>query len=374
MVKTPGSYIREELKRRGWSQTEFAQIIDRPIQTVNEIVQGKKAITPDTAALLGVALGPDAVTWLNREAEYRLSKLDSDATAVARRVRLYDMAPIRDMEKRGWIKPTGNIHALEAELMRFFGVESLDEEPKIGAVTRRSSDQEPISQSQRAWCFRVRQMAASLCVPPYDESRLDSCKKALRKLAAYPQETHKVPQVLASHGIRFVIVEPLPGTKVDGVAMWIGDSPAIGLSCRYDRFDSFWFTLGHEITHIENHDEAPLDSDLAAATPADDIESLQSVKPPMERRADEGAAAMLIPPPELDSFIRRVGPLYAKQRIVQFANRIKIHPAIVVGQLQNRGEIGFHANREMLSKVKHFVLPTSITDGWGYTLDQRSVE
>ena len=83
---------------------------------------------------------------------------------------------------------------------------------------------------------------------------------------------------------------------------------------------------------------------------------------------------MLIPPAELDSFIRRVGPLYAKARIVQFANRIKIHPAIVVGQLQHRGEIGYHANREMLSKVKHYVLPTAITDGWGTTLNQRSVE
>src|SRR4051794_5662047 len=106
MAKSPGSYILEELKRRGWSQTEFAQIVDRPIQAINEIIKGKKAITPDTAAELGAALGPDAVTWLNREAEYRLFLLNADSSAVARRVRLYDLAPIREMEKRQWIKPS----------------------------------------------------------------------------------------------------------------------------------------------------------------------------------------------------------------------------------------------------------------------------
>jgi HTH-type transcriptional regulator/antitoxin HigA len=370
----PGQFILAELEKRGWSQRELAEIIGRPFQLINELIKGKRAVTTDTAVALGAAFGDGAEVWLQRESAHQVAQANVDTDAVQRRARLYEMAPVKEMERRGWISRVSDADLLEGELKRFFGVDSLDDEPKIGAVTRRSARDDSLTPSQRAWCFRVRQLAAAQLVAEYDESRLESCKKALRKVAAYPQETHKVPQVLAAHGIRFAIVEPLAGTKVDGVAMWIDNSPAIGVSLRFDRFDSFWFTLGHEITHIEHQDEAPLDSDLTAATSADDIEALQSVKPPMERRADEGAAAMLIPPAELDSFIRRVGPLYSKDRIVQFANRIKIHPAIVVGQLQHRGEIGYHANREMLSKVKHFVLPTSVTDGWGHTIDQRSVE
>ncbi len=371
---SPGDYIREELTARTWTQDDLARILDRPRPTINRILQGKHAILPEMAIALGAAFGDGPEVWMARESAFRLSLAQAGSEDIKRRVRLYELAPIKEMERRGWIKASTTEHGLESELLRFFGVDSLDQEPRIGAVTRRTDGQEPLSHSQRAWCFRVRQLASAIPVPEYREDRLDNCKKALRKLAAYPQETHKVPQLLASFGIRFVIVEPLPGTKVDGVAMWIDDSPAIGLSCRFDRFDSFWFTLGHEFTHIENHDEAPLDSDLAAATPGDDIASLQFVKPPMERIADEGAAAMLIPPAELDSFIKRVGPLYSKDRIVQFAHRIKINPAIVVGQLQHRGEIGYHANREMLSKVKHFVLPTAITDGWGHMLGPRSIE
>ena len=71
----------------------------------------------------------------------------------------------------------------------------------------------------------------------------------------------------------------------------------------------------------------------------------------------------------MDSFIRRVGPLYSKQRIVQFAHRVKIHPGIIVGQLQNRDEIGYSANREMLTKVREVVAQTALTDGWGRTIN-----
>jgi HTH-type transcriptional regulator/antitoxin HigA len=374
MAKSPGDFISEELAARDWTQTDLAIILKKPLPTVNRILLGKHAILPEMAIALGEAFGNGADIWTQREATYRLSLAEPAADdEVRRRARLFNLAPIKEMMRRGWISSTDETEKLEKELCSFFGVTSLDNDPSIGAVTRRSTGDEPLTPSQRAWCYRVRQLASAQAVPQYNSERIEECKRALRKVAAFPQETHKVPAILASFGIRFVIVEPLTGTKVDGVALWIDDSPAIGLSCRLDRFDSFWFTLGHELTHVENHDEAPLDSELSAETAADDIESLQSVKPAMERKADAGAAAMLIPPAEINSFIKRVGPLYSKIKIVQFANRIKIHPAIVVGQLQHRGEIGYHANREMLAKVKNYILPTAITDGWGNTIDPRSL-
>jgi HTH-type transcriptional regulator/antitoxin HigA len=67
----------------------------------------------------------------------------------------------------------------------------------------------------------------------------------------------------------------------------------------------------------------------------------------------------------LSSFIVRVRPMYSKNRIVQFANRARIHPGIIVGQLQHRGEIGYAANREMLAKVREIIANSAITDGWG---------
>ena len=45
----PGDVLEEELEVRGMTQKELAARLGRPPQAVNEIIKGKKAITPDTA-------------------------------------------------------------------------------------------------------------------------------------------------------------------------------------------------------------------------------------------------------------------------------------------------------------------------------------
>jgi HTH-type transcriptional regulator/antitoxin HigA len=52
---------------------------------------------------------------------------------------------------------------------------------------------------------------------------------------------------------------------------------------------------------------------------------------------------------------------------------MKIHPGIIVGQLQKRGEIGWGANREMLAKIRQYIIPAAVTDGFGYSIDPRKV-
>jgi hypothetical protein len=59
---------------------------------------------------------------------------------------------------------------------------------------------------------------------------------------------------------------------------------------------------------------------------------------------------------------------YGKQKITGFANRIGVHPGIVVGQLQFRKEIPWSSYRQMLEKVRSIVIQSTLTDGWGQTL------
>ena len=77
----------------------------------------------------------------------------------------------------------------------------------------------------------------------------------------------------------------------------------------------------------------------------------------------------VIPEDKLNSFIMRVSPLYSKKKIIQFAHTIQMHPGIIVGQLQNRGEIGYSANREMLVRIRNNVIKTALTDGWGHNIE-----
>src|ERR1039458_5136150 len=67
----PGEILLEALEDRGMSQSELARRMGRPTKTINEIVNGKAAITPDTAIQLERTLGISASFWNNLEVMYR---------------------------------------------------------------------------------------------------------------------------------------------------------------------------------------------------------------------------------------------------------------------------------------------------------------
>jgi HTH-type transcriptional regulator/antitoxin HigA len=71
-VPTPGRILSRELEARGWKQKDLAEIINLPIQTINEILDGKQEITPEIAVELSQVLGTSPDFWKNLEAKYRL--------------------------------------------------------------------------------------------------------------------------------------------------------------------------------------------------------------------------------------------------------------------------------------------------------------
>ena len=69
----PGEMLLEEFIRPlGISQTELAEWIGVSYPRLNEIVNGKRAITPDTALRLEQVFGVDAQFWLNLEVSWEL--------------------------------------------------------------------------------------------------------------------------------------------------------------------------------------------------------------------------------------------------------------------------------------------------------------
>jgi addiction module HigA family antidote len=62
------------LKPLRLTQVEFAAHIGVPVQRINEIVRGKRGITPDTAWLFSQAFGTTAEFWLNLQAMHDLAR------------------------------------------------------------------------------------------------------------------------------------------------------------------------------------------------------------------------------------------------------------------------------------------------------------
>ena len=71
----PGETLADEIAARGMSQTELAAHLGRPVQVVNEIIHGKKAITDDAALGLEQLLRIPAAFWVNLEHNYRMIRL-----------------------------------------------------------------------------------------------------------------------------------------------------------------------------------------------------------------------------------------------------------------------------------------------------------
>jgi HTH-type transcriptional regulator/antitoxin HigA len=71
----PGEYLAEEIQARGISQKELAKRMVRPLNAINEIINGKKAITAETALQLEEVMTEiPARFWLNLETDYQLTK------------------------------------------------------------------------------------------------------------------------------------------------------------------------------------------------------------------------------------------------------------------------------------------------------------
>jgi HTH-type transcriptional regulator/antitoxin HigA len=369
---TPGEVLRDMLSEYGWTQDELAVVMGISRVSVGNLIAGRSGITAEMATLLAAAFRTTTPEyWMELDARYRLSRVRSDLSSIERRARLFQLAPVREMQRRGWIADTATLEELEYQLCDFFGQPIGDDAPQFVVAARKTNATDNLTAPERAWCFEARRLASVFPVDPFDSSKVDQLGLKLKRLATYTKEARRVPVLLAEYGVRFVIVEPIAGAKIDGAAFWIDShAPVIAMSVRYDRVDAFWFTLMHEWAHIKYGDALSVDTNLIGESSLrDQIGPLIEI----EARANQTASASLINPDELESFIRRVGPLYSKQKIVQFAHVAKIHPGIIVGQLQHRGEIGYAANRDLLAKVRDVVLETALVDGWGHSISPSSL-
>ena len=367
-VFPPGEFIREEIEARGWTQEDLAEVLGRPLRLVNEIIMGKRGITPETANGIAAAFGTSAQFWMNLESMYRLSQARTrDTNTVERRARLYSLGPIKDMIKRRWLEPSENISILEQRFMEFVNAETLDAAPTFYAHAARKSTPYNTTPAQTVWLFRARQVAETMTANRYSPDLCSAAVEELRNLTSDPEETRHAPRLLANAGIRLLVVEPFRGSRIDGACFWLSDDkPVVAISMRYDRIDYFWHTLMHELVHVKNqdglaNDKASIDTNRGERTPD---------QPEYEKQIDSSAAQTLVDQAELEDFIDRHGSIYSNKSIRGFASRLGVHPGIVVGQLQHRGEIEYSNFRQLLVPVRSLVTGAALTDGWGHSVTQ----
>ena len=256
----PGQYLAGVLSTKGMSQTELALRTGRPQKTINEIVNGKAAITPDTAIQFERTLGISARTWNGLEAAYQLvlaeqrdrKRLEGYANWVSR-------LPVSELYQRGRLPNSGSTFELVRACLEFFGIdspESLAESSTVAAF-RKSSAFDANDLAVCAWLRLGELEAEQMNCEPYDRALFRSMLDHLRKLTR-ESDLHKVKKTLRTEcmkcGVAVCFTAELPQTHVSGAARWITPEKAmVQLSCRYKSDDHFWFTFFHECAHILLH-------------------------------------------------------------------------------------------------------------------------
>lgn len=334
----PGATLQENLDWLGMTQQELADRMGRPLKIINEIIKGKRAITPDTAIQLEKVLGIPANVWLNLESNYRetLARLKEAEQAKQEIDRLSDF-PYAEMARLGWVPKTSDPQQRVSHLQRFFGVDSLLRVEEIQQVAYRRSERWKCSKGALAAWLRKGEIEAQRQfgnVRRHDPRRLRESLPEFRRLTQLdPEEFYsRLVKLCADCGIALSLVPHLRGTHVNGASMWRrlsdGHRAVVVLSLRHKYEDIFWFSFFHELGHVLLHKKL-----LYINT--DPLEGEQ--KSDIERQTDEFAAETLIPQESLVEFIRRTGRVFSSLSIKEFAGQLEISSGIVVGRLQHEG-------------------------------------
>lgn len=329
----PGEFLLEVAEELGMSQADLARRMGRPIQAINEIIQGEKMITPETALQLEHVLAVPAHIWTGLEAEYQLVKArQHDTETVEREAGLLERFPYRHMATFKWVAKTRDTIRRVQELRRFFGVASLHQLEGVkayGPAFRQAVKLKASPEALAAWLRAGESAARDIDTRPYDEKELRATLPHLRAFSTLTPDDFlpQLRQRLAQCGVGLVLHPHLPKTYVNGATFWLTNEKAVlMLSIRGSWADVFWFSLFHEIGHIVLHDRRH--TFLEDTVTVDD----QQWKT-QEREADVFARDTLIPPVPYARFVAREE--FTAAAIRTFAQRLAIAPGIVVGRLQH---------------------------------------
>lgn len=343
-VSPPGETIADLLEERDWTQAQLAERLGYTPKHVSLLINGKASVTEEAALKLERVLGSTAAFWLNREAQYRaqLAKIEEQNLLLSW-IPWLDELPVKDLMKQGAI-PKCHVNAkrkpsIVKDLLTFFGVASPNDwrNHYVGmqASFRQTRPDQCDVGAISAWLRQGEVAAERLTCSRYSKAKFEKAVEEIRSLTVLPPAVFvsQMHQLCASAGVVLVFVPSIPRAHTSGVARWLNPHRAlIQLSLYGKTNDKFWFNFFHEAAHVLLHDEQKKDIFL------DDWGQGEKLESQKEAEADQWSKVFLIP----SEYESELPSLRSKEAVTEFAERIGIHSAIVVGRLQYEGVIPMH--------------------------------
>lgn len=335
-VSAPGESLADLLEERGMTQAELAERTGRPLKTVNEVIKGKAAITPETAIQFERVLGTPASFWNQREANYRAYlALQKEAENLVPQKQWLAKFPVKEMKRREWVKDCGtSVTEQMICILNFFGV-ATPEQWEAGWTKRRLAFRKSMNLdadigATTVWLRQGEIKGERIQCNPFDRDKLLASLERIRELTLEHEAKVFIPklqEICAECGVAVVFVQGFPKVTAYGASSWLTSEKAlIQLSVRGKLSDTLWFTLFHELGHILKHSKKELFVELKGGNREKAIE---------EQEADDFAAQTLISGADLNQWLA-TNPSLTPVTIRNFAASIGIAAGIVVGRLQHQ--------------------------------------
>lgn len=334
----PGEYLAEVLEDLNMTQAELSLRMGRPTQAINELIKGKKELTPETALQLAQVVGVPAHIWTGLENEYRLILArQAEQKKLEEECGLLGLFPLKELAQWGLIQQVRDKVEQVLELRKFFAVATLHALPNVRdyqAAFRKQEGQKDHSYAIAAWLQAGKLLAAKQKTAEFQANALANCITQIRHLSCEDPEVG-IPRLKAQLAACGVALVPLPhfkGTGIQGAVFWEKweevDRAVVLVTLRRKYSDTFWFTLLHELGHVVLHkpDRRKVFLDRDDDTAAED-------------EADAFAAAHLLPSESYAAFV--AAGEFGQAAIQSFAAHESICPGIVVGRLQRDGLLSY---------------------------------
>ena len=317
----PIEAIKFRMEEQGLQQRDLVPYIGSKSK-VSEILSGKRSLTLPMVRALSAGLGISADILIQDPIIDQAESFNIE----------WEKFPLKEMIKRRWIDATlEDLKDHTADLLASYFA-PLGDGLSIPILTRCTFHQRSGKEMDRyalmAWTARVISRAKSeCCFSNYIAGTVDDdFIREIGRLSWSNQGPVLAKEFLSKKGIALVIEPHLPKTRLDGASMLTPEGmPVIGLTIRYDRIDSFWFTLIHELVHVSKHLKSPDDTFI------DDLE-VEAEDDPREKEADVVAKDCLIPKSKWTrspAFRQRT-----PEAIRDLASELNIHPAIIAGRIR----------------------------------------
>lgn len=343
----PGEILNEELKERKIKQKDFARNIGMQPSHLNEIVRGKRALTPSVADKIEAELGISSVELMNIQNQYdydiRMLQEKEIADQVAHNELIeYDkVVCVKTLAKRSGISfnwKNAGIAALDA-LKTALILPPLAQLQVLSSNGTFSKSEKTGTDTRMLLTWAILAHSVMRDIELTGEFNPQKEKELISKLRSiFNENKDTIPRLtstLSNYGIAFNKVEKVEKASVDGYSFIDDGKPCIVVTMRYNRIDNLAFSVMHELCHLLRH------YDQGNNYRHMNIEDYDKGNLE-EREANEYAANALIPKELWDNAPEvKMNPVLVQRKFTKWAHQVKLNPWIVLGRISH--DFGLHS-------------------------------